>query len=80
MKMKRLLYLKFLLGYLLFFVLGFLVIAFFSAHLTENYLLHSAGERLYNEACLLADACTPYGGTGANLNTVSPRIETVAGW
>lgn len=77
--MKRRLYVKFLLGYLIFFILAFLVIAFFSAGMTERYLLHDAGERLYTEVSLLADACSAFYGSGnLDLSNAVPRIETVA--
>ena len=77
--MKRRLYAKFLGGYLLFFLLGFLVIAFFSAHLTGEFLIRFNGERLYTEASILAEACSsPYTGRNLDLETAIPRIESVA--
>lgn len=77
--MKRRLYLKFLCGYLLFGILGFLTIAFFSARLTEQYLIRSTGEKLYTEASLLAETCSsPYVGASLDLPGAVPRIESVA--
>lgn len=77
--MKRRLYVKFLGGYLIFFLLGFLVIAFFSAHLTEEFLIHSNGEQLYTEASILAETCSsPYSGQDLDLSGAAPRIEAVA--
>jgi len=77
--MRRHLYAKFLCGYLVFSILGFLTIAFLSARLTEQYLIRSTGEKLYTEASLLAEACTsPYSGTRLDLEGATPRIESVA--
>ena len=76
--MKRL-YTKFLLGYLIFGVLGFLTIAFFSSYLTEQYLLRSTGEKMYNEASLLAQECAElYSGADLNLASIEPRIQPLA--
>lgn len=77
--MRRHLYAKFLLGYLIFGVLSFLTIAFFSAHLTEKYLTQSTGEKLYTEATLLADACSiPYSGSGPDMESAEPAMQSVA--
>lgn len=48
--MKHSLYLKFILTYLVFGLLGFLVIATFSSHMTLNYLTGQRAESLYREA------------------------------
>ena len=75
--MRRHLYAKFLLGYLIFGVLSFLTIAFFSAHLTEKYLTQSTGEKLYTEATLLADACSiPYSGSGPDMESAEPAMQS----
>lgn len=77
--MKRRLYAKFLCGYLVFFILGFLVIALFSARLTEEFLIRFNGERLYTEASILAEACSsPYTGRNLDLESAIPRMESVA--
>ncbi len=76
--MKRL-YTKFLLGYLIFGVFGFLTIAFFSSYLTEQYLLRTTGERMYNEASLLAQDCSElYSGVNLDLTSAEPRIQSLA--
>jgi len=78
--MKRL-HIKFLLGYLLFGVLGFLTIAFFSSHLTERYLLRSTGERMYNEAFLLAQECAElYSDADLDLISAEPGIQALAAY
>ena len=78
--MKRL-YIKFLLGYLIFGVLGFLTIAFFSSYLTEQYLLRSTGEKMYNEASLLAQECTElYSGSNLDLTSLESDIQALASY
>lgn len=77
--MKRHLYAKFLYGYLVFFVLSFLTIAFFSSRLTEKFLIRSAGEKMHTEAHLLADACSSaYHGVNPNLKNAEPRLDAIA--
>lgn len=53
--MKKSLYLKFILGYLLFGLAGFLTIALFSSHLTYRWLTKQSAGRLYDEAVLMAE-------------------------
>ena len=78
--MKRL-YTKFLLGYLGFIILGFLTIALFSSRLTEQYLLRSTGEKLYNEASLLAQECAElYSGSDLDLISAKPAIQALASY
>ena len=52
--MTRSLYSKFLLGYLVFGLLGFIFIATMSSEITYRYLLEERSESLYDEANLLA--------------------------
>ena len=52
--MTRSLYTKFLLGYLVFSLLGFIFIATMSSKITYQYLLEEKSESLYDEANLLA--------------------------
>ncbi len=52
--MKHSLYFKFLLGYLIFGLLGFGVIATFSSQMTYSLLLQNRSEALYDEANYLA--------------------------
>ena len=74
--MKRRLYAKFLGGYLIFFILGFLVIALFSARLTEEFLIHTNGEQLYTEASILAETCSsPYSGRDLDLSAAAPASK-----
>ena len=52
--MTHSLYAKFILGYLVFGLIGFVFIATFSSHITYRYLISEESEALYDEANLLA--------------------------
>ena len=52
--MKRTLYLKLLLGYVAFGILGFITIATFTSHQTMNYIETEAAESLYRESNVIA--------------------------
>ena len=52
--MTHSLYTKFVLGYLLFGLLGFVLIATFSSHMTHEYLVRERSDAMYDEANLLA--------------------------
>ena len=52
--MKHSLYLKFILGYLVFGLLGFVVIATFSGSLMHRRLVDEKAEAMYDEANLIA--------------------------
>ncbi len=70
--MNRSLYYKFILGYVIFGMLGFLLISTFSSDVTYDYLLREKAELLYDEANRLAADC------GAVYNGKTPRLETVS--
>ena len=58
--MTHSLYSKFVLGYLLFGLLGFVLIATFSSHMTHEYLVRERSDAMYDEANLLASTCLLY--------------------
>ena len=63
--MTRSLYSKFILGYLIFGLLGFIAIATFSSKMTRDYLVQSKADALYDEANIIASSCsTMYQGNG----------------
>ncbi len=77
--MTHSLYSKFLLGYLLFGLLGFILIATFSSHMTYRYLIEDRADALYDEANLLASAYSDiYQGKDIDLSTANPQLEAVA--
>ena len=79
--MSRSLYSKFILGYLLFGLIGFITIATFSSHTTYVYLLEKTADAMYDEANLLASAYSDiYQGKDLSLETAKPQLEAVAAY
>ena len=77
--MTRSLYSKFILGYLLFGLIGFITIATFSSHTTYVYLLEKTANSMYDEANLLASAYSDiYQGKDLSLDIARPQLEAVA--
>lgn len=77
--MTRSLYTKFILGYLIFGLLGFITIATFSSRMTYDFLLKDRSEVLYDEANLIASSySTLYQGKKIDLKTTPPQIEAVS--
>ena len=56
--MTRSLYSKFVLGYLIFGLLGFITIATFSSRITRDFLIRDHSEALYDEANAIAASCS----------------------
>jgi signal transduction histidine kinase len=54
--MKRTLYLKFLLAYIIFAFFGFIVVATFTSSMTLEHMKREKADTLYNEALLIADS------------------------
>ena len=65
--MKNSLYYKFLMGYLLFGLLGFITIASFSSRITDQYLIRKHARSLYGEANQIASS---YSGMYSGKNTL----------
>ena len=79
--MTHTLYSKFILGYLIFGLLGFVFIATFSSRITYRYLLEEESEALYDEANLLASTYSDiYQGKNISLATANPQLEAVAAY
>ena len=77
--MIRTLYYKFILSYVIFGLLGFLVIGFFSSNATYEYLLQEKADLLYDEANQLAlDCSSVYGRTAPSLETVSHQLSILS--
>ena len=77
--MTRSLYTKFLLGYLVFGLLGFIFIATMSSEITYQYLLEEKSDSLYDEANLLASTYSDiYQGKNISLSTANPQLQAVA--
>ncbi|MBQ7972192.1 MAG: HAMP domain-containing histidine kinase [Lachnospiraceae bacterium] len=74
--MKRTLYLKFLIAYLIFGFFGFLVVATFGSSMTKDMLIRNKAESLYKEATLIADTyATDLYNSITSLDTVQNEIE-----
>ena len=77
--MKHSLYLKFILGYLVFGLLGFAAVATLSARLMHNYLVEEQAEAMYDEANLIASSYSSvYQGKKQDLNSAYPQLQAVA--
>ncbi|MDO4294778.1 MAG: HAMP domain-containing sensor histidine kinase [bacterium] len=73
------LYTKFILGYLLFGLLGFITIATLSSHFTSRYLIEDKAGILYDEATLIANTySTQYQGKNQDLASAYPQLQAVA--
>ncbi|MEY8394722.1 HAMP domain-containing sensor histidine kinase [Lachnospiraceae bacterium 45-P1] len=77
--MTHSLYSKFILGYLLFGLLGFITIATLSSQMTYQYLIEEKSDAMYDEANLLASSYSDiYQGKNVNFSTASPQLQAVA--
>ena len=77
--MTRSLYSKFILGYLVFGLLGFIFIATISSKMTREYLIQDRAQTLYDEASLIASSySTMYSGNYQNLSDASPQLRAVS--
>ncbi len=77
--MKHSLYYKFILGYLIFGLLGFVTIAVASSRLMYRHLLEEKTENMYDEANLIASSYSSiYQGKRQELNTVYPQLQMMA--
>lgn len=74
--MTHSLYYKFIIGYLVFGLLGFITIATISSDMTYDFLLETKSDALYDEANMLAsDFSQLYRGRNSNLNEAAPRLK-----
>lgn len=69
--MRKTLYLKFLIGYVIFAFFGFLVVATFITNMIREQLIHDEAKSLYEEANLVASTCA------ADLYNSEATLETV---
>ncbi len=73
------LYAKFLLGYLIFGLLGFITISTFSSRMTYRYLMEEQYDTLYREANLIASQCSStYHGEQADLASAYPQMTALS--
>lgn len=77
--MKHSLYFKFILGYLVFGLLGFITIATLSSSLTYQYLMKEESTAMYDEASLIAASySTVYQGNQQDLSSAYWQLEAVS--
>ena len=77
--MKKTLYLKFVLAYLIFGAFGFIIVTTFVPSMTKEHLVREKAESLYSEATLIAN--TYAGGlytSETNLETVKTQLDSLA--
>lgn len=80
MRIKHSLYYKFILGYLIFGLLEFIVIATASSNMAYNYLVQAKADSLYDEASLLASNYSDiYRGQNMNFDSTL-QLEAVAAY
>lgn len=79
--MKHSLYLKLLIGYIIFGILGFVTVSTITSHMTLNYIKNDSVSGLYREANLLAGnyASSYYRGS-LTLDDVKSHLEAVAAY
>lgn len=79
MTIKHSLYYKFILGYLVFGLLEFIIVATVSSNMVYNYLVQAKAESLYDEASLLAST---YSGVYRSLDfdSTHPHLDSVAAY
>ena len=76
---RRSLYYNFLLSYLVFGLLGFLIISTFASKMTYEHLIASQADLLYDEANQLASDCSSvYLGRDADLETVADQLSIIS--
>lgn len=77
--MTHSLYYKFILGYLIFGLLGFVTIATVSSKITYNHLLNEKAEVLYDEANSIASNYSAiYKGKSIDVASVYPQLEAIS--
>lgn len=76
--MKRTLYLKILLGYLLFGILGFITIATFTSHQSMKYMEKKEARNLYRESTLIATTyATNYYNSSITLEDLQQQLNAL---
>lgn len=77
--MKKTLYLKFLLAYLIFGIFGFIVVSTFSPSMVLDHLIKDKAERLYSEANLIASTyASELYNSEIGLETVKDQLDALA--
>ncbi len=79
MKIRHSLYLKFIAGYLVFGILGFVAVSTISARMMYRHQVEETAEAMYDEANLIAASYSSvYQGSGQALDSAYPQLRAVA--
>lgn len=76
--MKRPLYMKFLVGYILIGIVGFFLVTAGGSYLVERYLEHNISDDLYKEAHRIASDETLNNITAANLDIIRENLSAIS--
>lgn len=77
--MKKTLYLKFLLAYIIFGIFSFIIVATFVPNMTEQHLVREKAEHLYAEASLISNTyATGLYTSETDLETVKTQLDFLA--
>ena len=77
--MKRTLYLKFILGYVIFGLFSFLTVTLFVPKITRDYLISQKAQTLYSEASLIADTYAKgLYSSATSLETVTLQLDALS--
>lgn len=77
--MRKTLYLKFVLAYIIFGMFGFIIVTTFVPSMTEQHLVREKAESLYSEATLIANTYASGLYTSeTNLETVKSQLDALA--
>lgn len=76
--MRKTLYLKFLLAYLIFGFFGFFIVATFASSMTLEHLKHDKADALYKEATLIANTyASDLYSNNISLDTVKKQLDAI---
>lgn len=76
--MKKRIYLKVFLGYLVFGIIGFIAVSTFTSYITNNYIINNEAASLYKEAVLIAsDYAVSYYSNNITLADFEERLEAL---
>lgn len=79
--MRKTLYLKFLLAYLIFGFFGFIVVATFVSSMTMEHLKREKADSLYKEATLIANTCaSDLYNNETSLETVKEQLDALSAY
>ena len=77
--MKRTLYLKFIIGYVIFGLFSFLTVTLFVPRITREYLINQKAQNLYSEASLIADTYAKgLYSSRTSLETVTLQLDSLS--